>query len=344
MADTSGAHQQHRFDEPHEAPEVPPSPGSRLLLGAGAGAGLLGALLAAWGGWAAATLLVVAAALVAAGLWLRRAAPAPARRPLRGLVLRGRELLFDDASGGALRPIGRLGERFGVTVLANRARSRAALALTSSESAFFVGASVLEHESPRCRALLSAAFTVASDERALEPAAPDGLPLVVGGEALARLYERLLQVDDGCAGRLFLTDVRGEQVFLDSRALRVGPCTFDLTSALDWQGQLFQEVGHNGLTIYQATQVRQGSSELVFVSLMQALSSPGNPGDLVPSDALLETVAQRDLALLHDTFADPPPVHQRVAIDRVFMLPLRAALQASPRSHRQRSSTPSPLS
>lgn len=330
MAGPQGTGREERFEEPQLAPPGPASPWPRLLLGASltlavVALGLLalrrqGAAAVALGGG----LVSFGAARVALKARRRKA-------PARGLVLRGRELLFDDASGGPLQLVTPLEERFGVTMLANRARSRAALAVTSSRMAFFVGAQVEPSELPRCRTALASAFTVASDERALEPLGPDGLPLRLTGEALVRLYEGLLRVDPGCSRRFFLTDVRGDLVALDQRALSVGPRTLDLDAKLDWKGSLFQEVGFGGVTIYQATQVRQGGHDLVFVSLMPALASPTDPGDLAPDDALLERAAQRDLSLLRDSSADPPPAERRVAIDRVFMLPLRAALQAAPR-------------
>lgn len=285
----------------------------------------LASLLAGW--------RLVAALLLALGsgifLWARRLMTPVS--PARGLVLCGQDLLFDDASGAPARPVLSLDDRFGVTMLANRARSRATLALTSPRSTFFVGAWISPQELPRCRDALAAAHTVASDERALEPAAPDGLPLCLSGEALVRLYEGLQRIDPACTERLFLTDVRGEAVTLDQRSLVVGERVLDLDAALDWKGLLFQEGAPREVTIYQATQVRQGPHELSFVSLMPALSSPLDPGDLPPQDALLERATQRDLMLLRDVSAEPPPRALRVAVDRVFMLPLRAALHTAPR-------------
>lgn len=226
-------------------------------------------------------------------------------------------------------------------MLANRSRTKAALAVTSSRLSFYVGARVQREELPRCRTALAAAYTVASDERALDPAGPDGLPLQLSGEALVRLYEGLQRVDPGCTRRFFLTDVRGDAVTLDQQALSVGQRMLDLEAGLDWKGLLFQETGLAGVTIYQGTQVHQGAHDLVFVSLMPALSSPNDPGDLPPQDAVLEQATQRDLLLLRDVSGEPPPADRRVAIDRVFMLPLRAALQGAPR--RRNTGAPRPV-
>jgi hypothetical protein len=329
VAGPKGVEREERFEEPRANPPGMASLWLRRTLGASLALALLALALLALRRQGAAGI-ALAAGLGAFGIarlgLARRAQP-----PARGLVLRGRELFFDDASGGPLRLVAPLGERFGVTMLANRARSRAALALTSSRMAFYVGAAVRLDELPRCRTALASAFTVASDERALEPVGPDGLPLQLSGEALVRLFEGLLRVDPACSRRFFLTDVRGDIVALDQHALSVGHRTLDLDTGLDWKGMLFQEAGLGGVTIYQATQVHQGVHDLVFVSLMPALLSPSDPGDLAPEDTLLERAAQRDLGLLRDTSADPPSPERRVAIDRVFMLPLRAALQAAPR-------------
>ncbi|MDW8248131.1 MAG: hypothetical protein RMJ98_02355 [Myxococcales bacterium] len=328
MAEPQGTEREKRFEEPQAASPSSLSLQLRLLLGA--------SIALTLGAWGLLMLRFQGAAAVALGGGLAvfgavRAVQSRRKPPARGLVLRGRKLLFDDASGEPLQLVASLEERFGVTMLANRARSRAALAITSSRSVFFVGAQVDRGELPRCRAALASAFTVASDERALEPVGPDGLPLQLTGAGLVKLYEGLLQLDPGCIRRFFLTDVRGDRVVLDHRVLSVGSHTFDLDAKLDWRGSLFQEVGLGGIMIYQATQVRQGGHDLVFVSLMPALFSPTNPGDLASEDTLLERAAQRDLSLLRDSSGDPPPVERRVAIDRVFMLPLRAALQAASR-------------
>lgn len=252
--------------------------------------------------------------------------------PTRGLVLQDNQIFFDDASNGPLRLIFPLQERFGVTMLANRSRTRAALAMTSPQLSFYVGAKIQGDEILRYREALATAFTVASDERALDPAGPDGLPLQLSGEALVRLYEELQRVDSGCTRRFFLTDVRGDAVTLDERVLSAGSSSFDLEAKLDWKGLIFQEESFAGVMIYQGTQVRQGAHNLVFVSLMPALSSPEDPGDFAPRDTILEYGTQRDLLLLRNVSGKPPAQERRVAIDRVFMLPLRAALLDAPRS------------
>lgn len=262
-------------------------------------------------------------------LWRRKWRSVEARvRAARAVVVRGDGLGFDPGDGGFESLVGLEGP-FGVTLFANRARTRAVLVVTTPSSSCYVGALVRESDQAVCRELLAAAFTVANDERALDAAAPDGAPLVVSGATLRRLYERLCARDPHCTGRLFLSDARGAPVVLDGPSLVSGPLAFDLARPLDWQGLLFRE-GQGVASVYQGTQVRQGEHEAVFVALLPALASP-SPGDTAPTaEPSVERAVMRDQGLLNVSVADPPPPHLRVAIERLFMLPLRAALSHAP--------------
>lgn len=341
VASKPSAKVEERFEEPTGAPAEPPRGWALGGLGAGLLLLALGALqLALGGGPLVIAAFVVGGAAVVVALLALRGGSAP---PRRALLLRGREIFLDEAQGREPRPLARFPEPFGVTLLANRARSRLAMALTSADSTFYVGATIPEAERSRCRGLLTQAFTVASDERALEPAGPDGLPLMLSGDAFVRLHEALLRLEPSSSGRVFLTDVRGEPVRLDGARLTVGHSALDLSASLDWRGMLFREAEHGGLAIYQGTYVRQGATELVFVSLMPALAAPSDPGDVLSTrEPSIERAVQRDLALLQESTEEPPPTELRVAIERVFMLPIRAALSASPTAAPQRSSRPTP--
>lgn len=255
----------------------------------------------------------------------------PAVGPRRGLILDQRELRFDPGTAlGLAELVVKLEGRFGATLLADRARSRVVLALTTQQATFYVGATVDGELGDRERALLASAFTVASDERALDATGPDGAPLLLPLSELERLYAALLRLDPRCGSRVLLTDARGELVMLDEGRLQVGRRSFDLAVGLEWHGVLFRESALDALTVYQGTHVRQGGNEVVFVSLLPALAAPGVPGDVsVTSEPLLERAVRRDMALLHERAEEPPPAELRVAIDRVFMLPLRAALNAT---------------
>lgn len=262
-------------------------------------------------------------------LWRRKWRSVEARvREARSLVLRGRALGFDGGDGSFAPLIGLEGP-FGLTLFANRARTRAVLVVTTPSTSCYVGALVREADQALCRELLAAAFTVANDERALEAAAPDGAPLVVSGGTLRRLYERLRELDARGNRRLFLSDARGAPVVLDGPSLVAGAVTFDLARPLEWQGLLFRE-GGGAAAVYQGTMVRQGELEAVFVSLLPALASP-SPGDTAPTgEPAVERAVVRDQGLLSVTVVEPPPPHLRVAIERLFMLPLRAALNEAP--------------
>jgi hypothetical protein len=280
------------------------------------------------GGWPLGAVMVALFVGIVV-LWRRKWRAVEARvRASRAVVVRGDAIGFD-AGDGAFAPLVGLEGPFGVTLFANRARTRAVLVVTTPEASCYVGALVREGDQSPCRELLAAAFTVANDERALDAAAPDGAPLVVSGGTLLRLYDRLCTRDARCTGRLFLSDARGAPVVLDDASLVSGPLAFDLERPLDWQGLLFRE-GQGVASVYQGTQVRQGDQEAVFVALLPALASL-SPGDTASTgEPLVERAVVRDQGLLNVTVVDPPPPHLRVAIERLFMLPLRAALSHAP--------------
>lgn len=254
-----------------------------------------------------------------------------ARSRRRGLSLRDGVLSFAARGHRSARQVLDLREPFGVTALANRSRSRASLAITTSTGSFYVSGRFDEQTRTAWRATLASAFTVASDERALDAAAPDGLPLELDGATFGRFFAALRSLDPRCTSRLFLSGHRGDAVTVDGRALTVGERLFDLTSALEWHGALFREQAFGAMSVFQLTFVRQGEQEVAFVSLMPALAAPSCPGDvLATAEPELERAVLRDMGLLNVGVEDAPPAHIRVAIERVFMLPLRAALDMAP--------------
>jgi hypothetical protein len=141
-------------------------------------------------------------------------------------------------------------------------------------------------------------------------------------------------------------------VVLDENELRLGRKAFDLRSPLEWRATLFQEplapvVGANdrdsssfaagkGVLVYQATWVRQGSSEAVLVSVLSSL--PHLAGSGMPPAGEAPEIASamlRDLRLMQASADVPPPQELRVAIEHMYMPRLRAALDRAPRaSHR----------
>lgn len=268
--------------------------------------------------------------------WLvlrRRAQPTPAVRRARGVVVEGRRLFFHDGDGGAPVELIDLSGPFGLTFLANRARTQLCVVVTTSDRSLFVSA---EHaRGVRLPPVFPQAFTVASDERALIAAAPDGRPLTLAHDELAALYGRLVALDPRAPSRVFSTDVRGDELFLDASMLTIGDLRFDLALPLRWRATLFRERGFGGVdAIYQATYLQQGDVEIALVSILPALSSPLADGDLPTGGLFTEREVREDVELLAHSPSLPPPPAQRVAIDRVFVLPIRRAIARAPQAKR----------
>jgi hypothetical protein len=91
-------------------------------------------------------------------------------------------------------------------------------------------------------------------------------------------------------------------------------------------------------SVCQATWVRQGDTEVILVAPMTAdgtwlrdaddtIYASGEAGSVQRSIA-------RDVRLMQAAVCEPPPRELRRAIDRLFMLPLRRALDRAPRVSR----------
>ncbi|HLM76690.1 MAG TPA: IMP dehydrogenase, partial [Polyangiaceae bacterium] len=179
------------------------------------------------------------------------------------------------------------------------------------------------------------AFTVTNDEAGLEAIGPDGEPLALAPPEFLRLLQALGHVDRACFERLVLSDARGAPLVLDGRErreLHVGDRVFDLAAPIEWRGIVFQEGLGQAIAVYQGTWIRQGSSEIVLVSLLPSIMSAGAQG-ITENGSLagLDRSVLRDLRLMQAVPEEPPPAEQRVAIDRLFMLPVRYALDRAPR-------------
>lgn len=325
-----------RFEELDESGSTPPSSlePSRTkviaLTGAGVIAVVIAAVLVSLQAPLLAALVAFAGGVGVSTLLLRRPkTPPPVVVPRRSIELRDRALYFEDAARVQRTLVVKLDGPFGITLLANRARTRASLIITAPDGSFFVGAVLGDQDHDLRHRILAHASLVASDEGALDPGAPDGLPFAVSGETFARLYQRLVDIEPLASERLFTSDARGNQVIVDGRVMSIGKQVFDLASPLEWRSLLFREMFFGGLSVFQATQVRQAENEVVFVSMLPALSVPSAQGDS-PADPDFERFVARDIRLLNAVLEDPPSAALRVAIDRVFMLPLRAALDRAP--------------
>lgn len=254
------------------------------------------------------------------------------------VVIYGWGVAREDDSG-SVRLVA-FGEPFGVALLADHARSAALLAFTTPSHTRYV--SIRASDAPR--ALTSRAITIAeSDATAIRSHVT-----LDGADALA-LLTLLETYSPRSTERLFLTGSRGERISLDQDGLCIDPVKdtqsrgrqFDLRAPLEWRGFMFHESVGPVTTLYQATWVKQGNQEIVFVAPMpHVLASRGDrPGEQTGSDVAR---AVHDLKLLQSLPDSPPPRELRTAIERAFVLPLRQALDRAPRA--SRSAPPSRLS
>lgn len=222
---------------------------------------------------------------------------------------------------------------FGMTLLSNRQRNRVVLALTSKGGSFLVGGRISTAERKDVIPLLSRATVISTDEVAFDAIGPDGLAIELSAPDLAALFASLDDVDPGAHDRLLLSDSTGAPLELDGENLVVRGMLFDLARPLEWKPLLFQESFGQSLALYQGTWIRQGASEVVLVSLLPPSVLDPNPLDFeaagIPD---LDVRAMRDQRLMQATAGTPPPNDLRVAIDGIFMLPLRVALDAAPRT------------
>jgi hypothetical protein len=208
---------------------------------------------------------------------------------------------------------------FGVTVLGSADRTRLVLALTSADATRFLAVRVLDAgDAAEAPSLFDRAVTASdADLRGDEGAA------LCAADA-ERLLSALARRAPGALDRLYLSDASGEPVVLDRGELRVGARRIDLSAPLEWRAFVFQELGAHAASVSQATWVRQGDGEVVLVAPLGegAASMQGAP----------------DARLMQAVTGDPPPRELRRAIDRLFMLPLRRALDRAPRVSRAPSS------
>jgi hypothetical protein len=281
------------------------------------------------------TLLPVALALGALATltrWRGRPLARPASESRRGLSLEARDLVLISASG-ARQPVVPLEGPFGATLVATRGRDRVVLAVSSSAGVFYVGATFDAAARQRFASLLGKAAAIATDDAGLEAIAPDGAPLDLVPASLAALVDALAARDGSCLDRVILSDARGAPCSIDGHEFSVAGVKFELSSPLEWRAFVFQESFGQAVAVYQATWVKQGASEVVLVSLLPSLV----PARDVRATGIpeIDRATVRDLRLTQAAPDDPPPPERRVAIDRLFMLPVRVALDKAPRPSHQ---------
>jgi hypothetical protein len=249
----------------------------------------------------------------------------PARRAEtnrgRGVVFDG-ERLFFQTTGGEPRAVLSLRDPFGVTLVASPKRDRIVAVWSSPEGLFYIGTSLELRRG--VGPLFERAFTVIGDDAALQAIGPDGEPLELDPGDFEALVCAVEELDPACIERIVLSDARGAPLTLDGRELVIGDRRFDLDAPLEWRSFVFQEAFGQAIAVYQGTSIRQGASEAVLVALLPSIL-PFEPGD----EGELDRSIMRDLRLMQASPEDPPPRDVRVAIDRLFVLPVRSALDRS---------------
>jgi hypothetical protein len=258
--------------------------------------------------------------------------PLPIAPPARSLIVDVSGLAIE--SGASRVQLLDLSSRqFGMTILSDRLRTRAIVAITSKEGACFLAGRILPEDRRMLAPILARALVIPTEEVALDAIGPDGRPVELRAEDFRSVVEWLERVDPSSSDRLILSDPSGEPLELRGEELVVRGHHFDLTRALEWRSILFQESFGQAFALYQGTWVRQGTSEVVLVSLLPAGVLDPSPLDFMrASNPDLDLRAMRDQRLMQATAGAPPPFEQRVAVDGLFMLPLRVALDGAPRA------------
>jgi hypothetical protein len=309
-------------------------PGVSPLRGALAVALVACAIALAVAGRAAPWVRAVAALVFVGVAALVHRAPGRRQTSSPGCLVVDEDLIYrlDDAGRS---PVVDLKEPFGVTVFADPSRSKFLLAFTSLQGVRYVAVRRTDGDEPRELALVLSRCVTAT-EGDLRGGDDDALTATNAGRLLAIVRERAPLAFD----RLYLSDSTGEVLILDEGQLRVGNRRFELAEPLEWRASVFQERGPRATSVSQATWVRQGECEVVLVA-----GVPGEGGWLRGGDTLASRPAwpmskavrdciASDLRLMQGAAAEPPPRETRRAIERMFMLPLRRALDAAPRMSR----------
>ena len=278
---------------------------------------------------------VAAMALLALGMLVQRWSLRPAHAPRGWVTIDGAGITRVD--GGGPSAIARWSDPFGLTILGNPDRTRLLLAFTTAAQTRYLSVRVDVREgAPGAHPLLDRASTIADSD--VEAARGERDPALRPADA-ERLLEAIASRARSSLDRIYLTDTRGDAVVLDSGKLRLGHRVIDLSTPLEWRGFMFQESGGRVTTLYQATWVRQAEAEAVLISPLPAESSwvkdlAETARETGAADSLAKRAVVRDLCLMQSHPEEPPPRELRLAIDRMFMLPLRQALDRAPRISR----------
>jgi hypothetical protein len=288
-----------------------------------------GAVAVAVGPWAAWIRALLTVGLVVLAGWLHRVI-ARMRRPPHGW------LVVDDQG------VRRLGlpdesmvvdwqEPFGATVLSSGDRATFLVAFTAPGGVRYVSARVTDAEdAASAPTVIDRATTAADSDLRIGNAA--SLKAADAEKLLSEIARRAPAALD----RAYLSDVDGEPVVLEPAELRVGGRRIDMRAPLEWRAMIFFEQGVGTVSVSQGTWVRQGGVEVVLVAPLPAdgvwLRSTHLAVRAAGEGRAVKRAIERDIRLMQAAFSEPPPRELRRAIDRIFMLPLRRALDGAPRT------------
>jgi hypothetical protein len=259
---------------------------------------------------------VIGVVLVGLGLALARVLRARPRDPAAGWIVVDPNGIARHRSSGDARLVF-WAERFGLVVLSNESKTRGLLAITTPEQTRYIPVRVAgEDDEASARELFARGPSLGDTDVALAPLERD--EALSAADALS-LVGAVRAHDRAAIDRIILSDPHGAAVVLEGTELRAGERVIDLTAPLEWRAFLFLESAGPLGAVVQATWVRQAGTEVVLVAPQGDTRdpAPATRGGRFPS--------------LPDA---PPPIELRIAIERLFMAPLRHALDGAPRASR----------
>jgi hypothetical protein len=286
--------------------------------------------------WPPGVRLLLAASFLALAAWVRHTLH-PRRAPPSGWLVVDDEGIHRLERGRAATLAG-FDEPIGLTVFASVDRAMLRLAVTTPQAARYLAVRVRDTDDAASAHLLIERALTAADE---DVRAPSDRSL--SATDADKLVSEVLRRAPGALDRVFLSDAAGEGIILERAEIRVGGRRIDLAQPLDWRASLFQELGAYAVSVCQATWIRQGDFEVVFVASMPGDGARAREADsavrAAGEEAVVRRTLARDVRLMQASAGEPPPRELRRAIDRTFMLALRQALDRAPRA--ARASTPS---
>jgi hypothetical protein len=202
---------------------------------------------------------------------------------------------------------------FGVVLLSNEARDLGVVAITTESATRYIPVRAATDDD-RVHAHALFVRPPALTEVDVRHVTRDDAGALSAADA-SLLVSAIRARDPSALERIVLSDPRGALVVLEGNELRAGDRVIDLTTPLEWRAFLFVESAGAVASVVQATWVRQAGVEVVLVA-----------------DAAREANHPRGARVSHPDA--PPPIESRIAIERLFMAPLRHALECAPRASR----------